>query len=378
MPFRIIRNDITKVEADAIVNTANPKVAAGRGTDYAIYEAAGKEQLMKSREAIGVLERGQAAYTPAFALPAKYIIHTAGPSWVDGNHGEEEILSSCYRNSLAIAEELKCESVAFPLIATGNYGFPKDRALHIAIREISSFLTSHDMTVILTVFDDTSFSLSGKIFEGVQAYIDSEYVQEAKKKEYHASSFFRRREKEARRPERPQSPHVNMSGSIFEEREDEELSTQFDTTILTPEEPVFASRPAAMPYESAMEDIDAIAHSFKLPENSSFQAKLFELIDERHLEDKDVYKRANIDRKLFSKIRCSENYLPKKNTVLALAIALELDIKETEDLLARADHALNPGNLTDVIVRYFIESRYYNMIDIEMTLYEYTRKTLTS
>ena len=166
MPFQIIRNDITKVKADAIVNTANPKPRIGRGTDSAIYAAAGEEQLMAARKMIGDIEPGQAVYTDAYSLDAKYIIHTVGPAWIDGYHGERDVLHSCYEQSLALADQLKCKSIAFPLIATGTYGFPKDEALHIALSEIQRFLLTHEMKVTIVVFDRKALELSeGLVFD---------------------------------------------------------------------------------------------------------------------------------------------------------------------------------------------------------------------
>ena len=184
MPFQIIRNDITKVKADAIVNTANPNVAIGSGTDSAIYQAAGEEKLLAEREKIGPMTPGQAASTPAFQLDAEYIIHTIGPAWIDGNQGEREILHSCYENSLNLASELKCQSIAFPLIATGVYGFPKDEALQIALGEINKFLLSHDMDVILVVFDKKAFELSGKLVGSIEEYIDEHLADEISFAEY--------------------------------------------------------------------------------------------------------------------------------------------------------------------------------------------------
>ena len=202
MPFRIIRNDITKVRADAIVNTANPEPAYGSGTDGAIYRAAGEEKLLAERRKIGRIKTGEAAVTPAFALPAKYIIHTVGPAWLDGNHGEFEELASCYRKSLLLARQLGCESIAFPLISTGVYGFPKDRALQIALEEIEEFLSANEMDVTLVVFDKSSFDLSSSLVAEVGQYIDDHYAEEQHTKEH--SGFFgqsRRRRWEASRRE---------------------------------------------------------------------------------------------------------------------------------------------------------------------------------
>ena len=187
MPFNIIRNDISKVKADAIVNTANANVAVGAGVDQAIYEAAGFDELLAERAKIGPMKPGQAAATPAFALDAKYIIHTVGPAWQGGNYQEREKVASCYRESLRIADELHCESVAFPLISTGTFGFPKDEALRIAVNEISSFLFTHDMTVYMVVYDKEAFVISGKAFPDIKEFIDEEDVKPPE------SSYMRRR-----------------------------------------------------------------------------------------------------------------------------------------------------------------------------------------
>ena len=180
MPFQIIRNDITKVSADVIVNTANPYPVIGSGTDLAVYTAAGKEKLLAERIRIGGIAPGQAAVTPAFRLNAKYIVHTVGPAWVDGKHGERDILRSCYVNSLRLAADLGAESIAFPLIATGNYGFPKEEALDIALAEIGRFLLTHDMHIILVVFDRSSFILSGLLVGQIDEYIDEYGVGQAR------------------------------------------------------------------------------------------------------------------------------------------------------------------------------------------------------
>ena len=218
MPFQIIRNDITKVKADAIVNTANPKPIIGSGTDSAIYKAAGEKLLLKERQKIGDIAPGQVAYTDAFHLDAKYIIHTVGPAWVDGNHGERDILHSCYEKSLTKADELSCKSIAFPLIATGVYGFPKDEALQIALAEINKFLLSHDMKVILVVFDRKAFELSGKLVGDIEEYIDEHSADEIRDAEYGGRYGNARRE----RLERLESLHSAIMPDTYDEDEPEE------------------------------------------------------------------------------------------------------------------------------------------------------------
>ena len=320
MTFRIIRGDITKIRADAVVNTANPEPTVGAGTDTAIYNAAGREKLLAARREIGPIPRGAAAATPAFALPAKYIIHTVGPVWVDGRHGEREILRSCYESSLALAEELGCESAAFPLIAAGSYGFPKDEALSAALSEIGKFLLSHDMEVTLAVFDRGAFELSGTMFSGIREFIDQNMVERMEAAEYAGP----RRIRENRA----------LAG----------------TALFPPEK-----------------DLESALRSGE----DTFQQRLLRLIDQRGLDDVTVYKRANVDRKVFSKLRCNPDYRPSKGTALSFAMALRLDMPETEDLLARAGMALSPSSKFDLIVAYFITNKNYNIFELNAALFKY-------
>ncbi len=366
MPFKIIRDDITNVKADAVVNTANPHPVYASGTDAAIYKAAGAYKLLAERKKIGEIGRGQVAVTPAFALPAHYIIHTVGPAWIDGKHGEFDILTDCYENSLAKAAELKCRSIAFPLIATGVYGFPKDRALQIAISVISRFLLTQDMQVILVVFDRHSFELSGKLFQDVDAFIDEHYVEYRKKEEYQEGTATRRLVEEERRrylfrqeEQRFQDESDGISQST--------ACPPIQSVPMPPEQLSSASK--MQPDEMSLDDMLGNI-------GETFQQRLLQLIDEHGLSDVEVYKRANLDRKLFSKIRCNENYKPKKKTALALAIALELDIDETEDLLNRAGLALSQSNISDMIIRYFIDHQEYDIYSINLSLFEHNQPIL--
>ena len=285
MPFQIIRNDITKVKADAIVNTANPDVAVGRGTDRAVYNAAGRDRLLAERKKIGIMHPGQAAHTPAFNLNAKYIIHTVGPAWIDGNHDEREILHSCYEKSLNLAAELSCRSIAFPLIATGSYGFPKDEALQIALAEIDKFLLSHEMEVILVVLGRKAFELSEKLVGDIEEYIDEHGIAELHEAEY---GIWYGSERWGR-------PEQNKASAILGA-------------------PLF-------PDVTGM-SLDEVLESSE----DTFQQRLFKLIEESGMDDVTVYKKANIDRKVFSRIRCKEDYKPTKKTAVAFAIALQLDM----------------------------------------------------
>ena len=349
MPFQIIRNDITKVSADAIVNTANPKPVIGSGTDSAIYAAAGEQLLLAARQKIGELRPGEAAYTDAFGLNAQYIIHTVGPVWVDGNHGEREILRSCYENAMKLADKLGCTSIAFPLISSGVYGFPKDEALSIAYSAIGAFVLAHDTLVTLVVLDRNALRLSEKLMGSIQQYIDDHTAQNLHQREYevdlpdYRSRMSRSRELELQyeREHLPRNTTPNPAGA----------------RTLQP----FAGQ--------SLEEV--IGNSGK-----SFQQRLFELIDVRGLDDVTVYKRANLDRKLFSNIRCKPNYVPKKTTAVALALALELNLPTMTDLLSRAGIALNDSDPFDLVVSYFVSNQNYNLFEINTMLVYYNQKTI--
>ena len=366
MPFNIIRNDITRVSADAIVNTANPEVAIGAGVDSAIYEAAGEEELLAERAKIGPMTPGEAAVTPAFGLDAKYIIHTVGPVWLGGAHGEREAVASCYRRSLQLAAERDCGSIAFPLISTGTYGFPKDQALKIAVREISDFLSDHDMDVYLVVYDKESFVISGKAFSDIRSYIEEKDVltrPHGSVPDYYPNTSKRRRIRDSRRRrQREAQPYIR--------REEAELSIY--SSKLDREEDLLAADVSYSPELSLGGSLEDILER----EAETFQEMLFRIIDRKGLKDPDVYKKANIDRKLFSKIRSSRDYAPSKRTVLALAVALELNLDETLDLLRRAGFALSPSSNFDLIVGYCIDKKIYNIFDINTYLFKYDQPLL--
>lgn len=331
MPFEIVRNDIVNMKVDAIVNTANPRPIIGAGTDKAVHDKAGA-RLLLARKEIGNIAVGEAAITPAFDLDANYVIHTAGPIWKDGRSGEEELLASCFRNSLDIAKKKDCESIAFPLISTGSYGFPKPLALQIAVREISSFLMENEMQVYLVVFEKQSFELSEKLFKSVSSYIDENYVSEKINAEYKMSN-------------------LRSYELLFEARD-------------TPRYGTICSNPNL---DGMLENLD-----------KGFSETLLDLIDRTGKKDSEIYKRANVDRKLFSKIRNNADYRPSKTTALAFAIALELDLDETSDLLSRAGYALSQSSKFDVIVRYFIENKKYDIFEINSALFRFDQPLLCS
>ena len=327
MSLEIIRNDITKVSADAIVNTANPEVAVGYGVDSAIYDAAGKDRLLAEREKIGPMRPGDAAYTPAFDLDAKYIIHTVGPVWQGGDAGEKEILATCYRKALGIAGDLGCESVAFPLMSAGTYGFPKDAALKIAISEISDFLFNNEMEVFLVVYDKESFEVSGKAFNDIRSFIEEEDIREKQRLE----KLHMRREMALE-----QAPKMFCSEVVLNAGIDEMIDHKDQT----------------------------------------FQEYLFRIIDRKGLDDKEVYKKANIDRKHFSKIKSNVDYNPTKKTAVAFAIALGLNLDETKDLLLKAGIALTRSNIFDIIIEYCITHNIRDIYEINCILFDYDQPTL--
>lgn len=324
MPFEIVRNDIVNMKVDAIVNTANPRPIIGAGTDKAVYDKAG-ERLLLARKEIGDIAIGEAAITPAFDLDANYVIHTAGPIWRDGKSSEEALLASCFKNSLRLAKEKECESIAFPLISTGSYGFPKPLALQIAVREISSFLMENEMQVYLVVFEKQSFELSEKLFKSVSSYIDANYVSDKMNLEYGTSKLRR-----------------------FDYEEMLLRESSYEITLKIP-------------------NLDGMLNNL----DKGFSETLLYLIDRAGKKDSEIYKKANVDRKLFSKIRNNADYRPSKATAIAFAIALELDLDETSDLLSRAGYALSQSSKFDVIVKYFIENKKYDIFELNSVLFEF-------
>ncbi len=358
MPLHIVRNDITKMEADAIVNTANPLPVIGSGTDMAVYEAAGMERLLKKRKKIGEIRPGCSALTPAYGLAAKYIIHTVSPVWQGGGCGEAECLAECYRSALELARKKHCRSIVFPLLASGSNGFPKDLALQTALKELQTFLLEHEMEIYLAVFDRSSFELSGKLFADVRSYIEEHQVEQSLHNEYRQKNVSRREDRPA------------LSGYFREDPENMREEADLIPPVMHSARPSFR-RPAAAAKE------EALPAAVRLPQKEeTFQVRLLELIDRSGRTDPDVYKHANLDRKLFAKIRKDENYKPSRKTAVALALALHLSEKETEDLLARAGIALSRSTTFDLIIRYCLENRLYNIFDVNAILFEFDQETL--
>ena len=328
MPLEIVRNDITKMSVDAIVNAAKESLLGGGGVDGCIHRAAGPELLQECRT-LGGCRTGEAKLTGAYRLPCKYVIHTVGPVWNGGKYGEREQLASCYRSSLALAKEHGCETVAFPLISSGIFGYPKDQALRVAVETIGEFLLHNDMTVYIVIFSRTAYQISSKLFADIAEYVDDHYV------DAHTDS---QRERLRRM-------------SVLESR-------------------TLSADAAAAPM--AVGGLDSLlAHL-----DAGFSETLLKLIDRSGKKDAEVYKKANVDRKLFSKIRNNPDYKPSKATAIAFAIALELSLPETRDLIARAGYALSPSSKFDVIIEYFIMQRDYDIFKINEALFAFDQSLL--
>ena len=327
MPLIIVRNDITKMSVDAIVNAAKESLLGGGGVDGCIHRAAGPELLAECRT-LGGCRTGEAKITGAYRLPCRYIIHTVGPVWNGGKYGEREQLSSCYRTSLALAKEHGCETVAFPLISSGVFGYPKDQALRVAVDTISEFLAENDMTVYIVIFDRAAYQIGNKLFADIAAYIDDHYV------DAHTDS---RRER------------MRRMGVV----ESRMLTAYEDAPMAT----------------SGLDEV--LAHL-----DAGFSETLLKLIDRSGKKDAEVYKKANVDRKLFSKIRNNPDYKPSKPTAVAFAIALELNLDETRDLIARAGYALSASSKFDVIIEYFIRQKKYDIFEINEALFAFDQSLL--
>jgi len=334
MPLEIIRNDITKISVDAIVNAANTALKMGGGVCGAIFAAAGAEKLQAECDSIGTCKVGEAVITSGYSLPAQHIIHTVGPIWRGGSSGEAQLLHNCYTNSLTMALQHGCESIAFPLISSGIYGYPKDQALQIAISAISEFLLNQEMNVHLVVYDKNAFMLSAKLFSAIERYIDDNYVEE----------------------------HQNRARDrvieAYEYQQLEELHTICQESVSCPSAPALPHRKRRL--EDVLEQLE-----------ESFPQMLLRLIDKKGMTDVETYKRANIDRKLFSKIRNGKGYNPSRVTAIAFAIALELNLDETYDLLGKAGYTLSLSNRFDLIIEYFIEEGNYNIFEVNEALFAF-------
>ncbi|MBR3077862.1 MAG: O-acetyl-ADP-ribose deacetylase [Oscillospiraceae bacterium] len=392
MPFHIIRADITTLKVDAIVNAANPSLLGGGGVDGAIHRAAGPA-LREYCAGLGGCQVGQAKRSPGFALPAKWVIHTVGPVWCGGSRNEEALLSACYRNSLALALEAGCGSVAFPLISAGAYGYPKDQALQIAVREIGAFLLRHEMEVTLCVYDRTSFRLSGRLFAEVQSYLDRWLPEPDRSREpgrqwaldsmaAQASPAPPSPPYAAAKPSGAQAPASakQRKKSLFPLPGKKKDARQGAQAAVSPQ----AAPPAPAEQEALFDAACAYAEAARPAEldqrlrclDESFSQMLLRKIDEKGMTDAACYKRANVDRKLFSKIRSDPGYRPSKPTAIAFAIALELPLPEARELLMKAGFALSHSNKFDIIIEYFIANGRYDIFEINETLFAFDQSLL--
>ena len=410
MPFKIVRNDITKMNTEAIVNTANEYPAVGPGCDSAVYKAAGYEELLAYRtEKIGVIPEGEVFITPGFALSAKYIIHAVSPLYISGDEGEEEKLRSCYRKSLALAKEQGIRSIAFPLISTGSFGYPKEEGLRIALDEINAFLLGNEMEIYLVVFGEDTTALGTKLYPDLEAYIDRNYVDEKLEEEYgmpnYGNGSIERRRPDPMpgsvgsygmhaapgapgaynaaapsyaAPPMPEREKTSRRESIFRRRrrrKEEEASIRETYSVGQAFEEDVCEAAYEAPEVKEPEEF-AEAHESKLEErmrhlSDTFSEYLMYLIGEKHLKNADVYKRAIVDRRVFSKIMNNPDYHPQKLTALCLCVGAMLNLDESKDLLARAGYALSPCDKTDIIFSYFIENEIYDMIELDIQLEEH-------
>lgn len=340
MPLQIIRQDITKMRVDAIVNTTNEEMIGYSGVDLAIHTIAGAE-LDAECAKLAPLGLGQAKLSGAYGLPCKYVIHTSGPVWRGGLVGESIILRSCYIESLKLAVKSGCRSIAFPLISSGVYGYPKDQVLKFAIQTITEFLFDHELTVYLCVFDKESYSFSQKLFSDIQEFINDEYVDD------HDEDFY-----EA------------FDGSIDE--------VPMAKCIQAP-----MCADAMMPRKRETSSTEGKSlREYMKQMDRSFQEMLFDLIDESGMTDVECYKKANVDKRTFSKIKSTKDYKPSKQTVIAFAISLQLDMDTTQELLATAGFTLSRSKVFDKIIIYFIHNGNYDIFEINEALFEFDQQLL--
>lgn len=343
MPLQIIRNDITKVECDAIVNAANSTLLGGGGVDGAIHRAAGKGLLLECMK-LGGCKVGQAKITKGYNLPSKYVIHTVGPKWRGGKNGEQELLRNCYKNSLILAKENNCESVAFPLISSGVYGYPMNEAFKVAVDTVAEFLMQNDMLVYIVIYNKNALAAGSKLFTDIAQYIDDNYVVE----------------------------HTDVD---YERMREAQCSMPLPQTRFLETEDVCAE---TLPYSQTFETTASFENVIDKTIDESFSEMLLRLIDERRMKDSECYKKANIDKRLFSKIRSNKDYKPSKSTVLAFCIALELPLVQTNEMLMKAGFALSHSNKFDIIVEYFIKQNNFNIFEINEALFAFDQSLLGS
>lgn len=342
MPFQIVRNDITAMHVDVIVNAANTSLKMGGGVCGAIFKAAGSDLLQEACDTIGYCATGDAVITKGYHLPASYIIHTAGPIWKGGDFHEEKLLKSCYVNSLQLAVSHGLSSIAFPLISSGIYNYPKDKALKVALSSISEFMLESDIMVYLVVYDKSAFVLSEKLFTSVEAFIDEHYIESMPK--------YSRRNEKLNDVHEDTNDYTSAKESYFQVSEMSVSSLKKSKTRIL---------------DDVLANLD-----------TTFSEHLIHLIDVKEMTDVETYKKANIDRKLFSKIKNNIHYNPSKSTAIAFAIALELNLDETKVLLSKAGYTLSRSSKFDVIIEFFITEKIYDILEINNVLFSFEQTLL--
>lgn len=378
MPFKIIKSDITKVKADAIVNTVNPNVKIGDGVEYAIYNAAGKDELLKAREKLGYMPPGEVGITPAFKLDAKYIIHVSSPVWTGIWYGERppesvltedtELLRDCYMKALYMAAENGCKSIAFPLLATGTYKFPKEIGMAVAVRAFTEFLKNYDMEIFLVVFGRDSFNISGSLFRKVKRFVDYEAIC-------------------AELAPRDDSNWID--GSIIDDDSDSfdegnhyyyndgRAKSYQDISEDDNDELYYKSSQRSHKYSESRKHTESLEESLKKIHKYSFAGYLQQLINKKGMKNSEVYATANITKQYFSKL-INGKVNPSKEKVIALAIGLHLNMDETKDILKIAGYAFSPFSQTDTVVKYFINNKDYNVIKLDILLYDFGLDPISS
>ena len=377
MPLKIVRNDITKMRTEAIVNTANDQPVVGTGCDYAVYKAAGYDELLAYRkEHIGPVREGEVFLTPGFGLPAKYIIHAVSPLYINGESGEEALLRSCYRKSLALAAEKGIRSIAFPLISTGGFGYPKEEGMRIAVDEINAFLLTSQMLICLVVFDEKAARMGKSLYPDLEAYIDRHYVDLKHREEYSEAAYDS--DAGSYKPSPALGAFGNAPARLEEARRQAERRARAKAAREAREPKGFSHIIAGAPAMASLEEEDAAIEDLeeRLSQRMKHMADTFPqyllyLIGEKGMENAEVYKRAIVDKKVFSKIKNNPDYHPQKLTALCLCIGAKLNLDESKDLLSRAGYALSPCDKTDIIFSYFIEHEIYDMIELDIQLEEH-------
>ena len=372
MPFKIIKNDITKVKADAIVNTVNPNAIIGDGVEYAIYNAAGKDELLKAREKLGYMPPGEVGITPAFKLDAKYIIHVSSPVWGGGWYGERPpesvftketiLLGDCYMKALYLAAKNGCKSIAFPLLATGTYKFPKEIGMAVAVRAFTEFLKHYDMEIFLVVFGRDSFNISGSLFRKVKRFVDYEAICACAELA-------------------PRHDLDWIDGSTIDDLDsfddEEETESYQDISEDDNDELYYKSSQRSHKYSESRKHTESLEESLKKIHKYSFAGYLQQLINKKGMKNSEVYATANITKQYFSKL-INGKVNPSKEKVIALAIGLHLNMDETKDILKIAGYAFSPFSQTDTVVKYFINNKDYNVIKLDILLYDFGLDPISS